>query len=161
MRYFKWLAVIWKCVLEMSSAKWQPLCSGLNALNYLFQSTHIPSGNLGAYQIQICCLTSLEIPIIKIRWSPGHFIFILGIPILVRQCLHIEFAHCSWRWVISSYRHQPHKPVCSQLPYLSCQALLYPPTPYVCDIVKWQQFLHYWPFVRGIHQRWIPFTKDQ
>ena len=29
------------------------------------------------------------------------------------------------------------------------------------DIITWKYFLHYWPFVRRIHQRWIPLTKGQ
>ena len=28
------------------------------------------------------------------------------------------------------------------------------------DVINWKHFLHYWPFVRGIHRsRWIPSTK--
>ena len=28
------------------------------------------------------------------------------------------------------------------------------------NVIKWKQFLRYWPFVRGIHRsRWIPHTK--
>ena len=28
------------------------------------------------------------------------------------------------------------------------------------DIIKWKQYLRYWPFMRGIHRhRWIPLTK--
>ena len=30
------------------------------------------------------------------------------------------------------------------------------------DVIAWQRFLHYWPYVWGIHRdRWIPHTKGQ
>ena len=37
-------------------------------------------------------LTSIGIPMLKIRWSLDHLIFNMGIPILVRQHIHIEMA---------------------------------------------------------------------
>ena len=38
--------------------------------------------------IYICCLTSIEIPIIKIKWSHDHLIFMIEIPYLGRQSLY-------------------------------------------------------------------------
>ena len=40
-----------------------------------------------------CCLTSIGIPIIKVRWSQDHPLLIMVICILVRQCLCIKSAH--------------------------------------------------------------------
>ena len=64
------------------------------------------------------------------RYGDLHdrLIFIMGIPILVRQHLYIETA--PWR-LINDWTWYIHD-----------------------DAIKWKHFVRYWPFVRGIH--WSP-----
>ena len=47
----------------------------------IFIIQHKHTRDLGAVSIYRCHLTSLEIPMLKIRWSCDHLIFNMGIPI--------------------------------------------------------------------------------
>ena len=54
---------------------------------------------------------------------------------------------CFWHTI-------PHSPIRTHASFPSSSSVLHD------DVIKWKQFLRYWPFVRGIHRsRWIPRTK--
>ena len=84
----QWKSCFRAMVLVVQSYFW---CTNLTALFW------IPSKIQGAVSIWKCYLTSIGIPIIKIRQFRDHFIFNMGIPIPGKGSLYIETGPwCSW-----------------------------------------------------------------
>ena len=135
--------------MKMSCAKWQPFCLGFNTSRGLF-----------AYFGNWCNRPIPQIPQCAHMWT-----FLLQNGALwdnapfcnrnVHRCAHFfyKMVHCG----TMSNAH---------LSNCICEIGLLRLGKQGCcmqnhdDVIKWNHFPHYWPFVRGIHRsRWIPRTK--
>ena len=84
---------IWKCGLP----KWRPFCPGGEEFRQRLSNEQVINNYLNQSEQGPCFNTKtifpgIGIPIIKIRQSGEHLIFIMGIPLLVRLYLHTESA---------------------------------------------------------------------
>ena len=59
---------------------WNWSQNGTNSLDFGLLVQHMVK-NLGIVSIQRCHLTSIGIPMLKIKWSHNHLIFIMAIPL--------------------------------------------------------------------------------
>ena len=91
---YVWLISFWICVVNLPIFFW--VTSHLIAPVAVKQCWGIWVKQIGgSFPVLRCCLSSIEIPIIKIRWSHNPLIVLMEIPMYENNGLCIEMGPCA------------------------------------------------------------------